>query len=247
MFVRLSYFLLLLPLWSSALDNTYFPSLPSSWSGTNVSAGGVISTGNNQSQNVNAGSNIAYQKKRWAFTSNDTFNFARTTGVGVTASRLFLQGQLQYNFAKKNYSFLESDYTDDRFDGYRYILNSIVGYGRRLINQPSFSWDIQGGPGIQRAAKQADEGGDEINNNVLINGSTQVNWQMSQNAAFSENLGLTSTQINTRTISTTAITANLISRFAMQLSFQAVHDSLPLAGKKPLNTITTLSLVYTLA
>jgi len=229
------------------------PVLSSAWSGTNISAGGVVSTGNTNAQNANAASNIFYAKKKWALSSNDTFNFARTEGSGVTASKLFLSGQAQYNFAIKNYSFLEADYTDDRFDGYQYILNSIAGYGRRLVNQPRFSWDIQGGPGIQHSVKKSqEESSDSDNsgltqNNFLLNASTQMALTLSQNSSITENFSVVSTRINTRTISTTAITANLINRFAMQLSFQAIHDSLPLNTKKNLNTITTLSLVYTLA
>lgn len=226
------------------------PVLNSAWSGTNVSAGGVINTGNTNSQNINSAVNLSYTKKRWDFTSNDTFNFARTEGSGVTASKLFLSGQAQYNFAIKNYSFLESDYTDDRFDGYQYTLNSIVGYGRRLVNTPKFNWDVQGGPGFQHAVKNPNEdsaGENQEENNFLLNASSQISWALSPNANVSENLSAVSTQINTRTISTTAITANLISQFAMQLSFQAIHDSLPLSGKKNLNTVSTISLVYTLA
>ena len=226
------------------------PNPKSPWSGTNIGAGGVFNTGNTQSQNINTAANLIYKSlsSPWQWTSNDTFNFARTYGKGVTASKLFLQSQWQYNFAQKKYSFLEMDYTDDRFDGYDYILNTIVGYGLRVVDLPVFSWDIQGGPGYQRAVKApVGNMGEDNENNMLLNASTQMNWVMSSNASLSESLGVTSTRINTRTISTTALTANLVKRFAMQLSFQAIYDSLPLSGKKPFNTITTVSLVYTLA
>ncbi len=226
------------------------PLLSSAWSGTNISAGGVVSTGNTNAQNANAASNIFYTKKKWSLSSNDTFNFARTEDSGVTASKLFLSGQAQYSFAIKNYSFLEADYTNDRFDGYQYVLNSIIGYGRRLINQPTFSWDVQGGPGIQHAVKQAENDDDSsglTQNNFLLNASTQLALALSKNSNMTENFSVVSTKINTRTISTTALTANLVNRFAIQVSFQAIHDSLPLSAKKNLNTITTLSLVYTLA
>jgi len=253
-FKREIYFLFLLwPVLSQALslpDALANPVLSSAWSGTNVSAGGVINTGNTNSQNANAASNIFYTQNKWDWSSNDTFNFARTEGSGVTASKLFLSGQAQYNFAVKNYGFLEADYTDDRFDGYQYILNSIVGYGRRLINTPRFNWDIQGGPGFQHAVKNPNENSVDENqeeNNLLLNASSQIAWTLSPHANITENASVVSTRINTRTISTTALTANLINRFAMQVSFQAIHDSLPLSGKKSLNTITMLSLVYTLA
>lgn len=231
-----------------AHDPNAQPKPPSAWKGTNVSLGGSANTGNTTAQQANSALNISYRVNKWLWTSNNTFNFARTKGKGVTTSKLYLMGQAQYNFSQKNYSFEQLNYTDDRFDGYRYTANALLGYGRHLFDYESVSLDGQLGPGIQRTVKEDTPTDDGKTKNLLaFSGTLNLNWQMSKNGTFSEIFNVTSSSQNVRYLSTTSISANVMNHVALQLSFQASKDSKPLPGKKATNTVTTIALVYTFA
>lgn len=237
---------LMLPLYSFA-HTCQKKDSNSPWKGTNVAIGGSDTSGNVDSQAVNSAFNLLYTKNKWGFNSNDTFNFARTKDKGVTGSKLYLQGQLQYNFSKRNFSFFNGNYTDDRFDGYRYVANASVGYGRRLIDYKGFTFDLQAGPGMQRSVARKTSGSDDKIDNIAGNFLANIAWKISGHAILSETLNAVTSKQNTRFISTSAITANIMSKLALQLSYEAQRDSKPLADKKAYNSIAQVSLVYTFA
>lgn len=238
--------LALLPLCAQASDCKK-PNSNSPWKGTNVAIGGSDTSGNTDTQTLNSAFNLNYIKHKFQFTSNDTFNFGRTKGKGVTASKLYLSAQAQYNFAKRNYSFLNGNYTDDRFDGYRYVANVSAGYGRRFIDYKGFTFDLQAGPGVQRSVKVLGDGDNKTNDNVAGNFVANIKWKIGENSLLSEDISVVTSKINTRYISTTALSTNIYSKLALQLSFQAQRDTKPLAGKKSYNSISQISLVYTFA
>lgn len=222
------------------------PKAPSPWKGTNVSVGGNATTGNTTAQNLNSAFNLSYAPNQWTFTSADTFNFARTRGKGVTASKLYLMGQMQYAVSERNYFFQQLNYTDDRFDGYQYVANFLVGYGRTIFKKHNMYLNGQLGPGIQRSVEEEDSGGDSTNL-LSWNGTLNYVWNFNKTNSFTTALNVNASSQNVRYTSTTSLIAALMDHFALQLSFQAVRDSKPLAGKKATNTTTTVSLVYTFA
>lgn len=219
---------------------------PSNWKGTNLSLGGSTNTGNTTSQNANAALNIRYAPSKWTLTSGDTFDFAHTRGKGVTASKLYLMGQAQYAFTKRNYVFEQLNYTDDRFDGYKYVANGLAGLGRRILDYPTFFLDLQAGPGVQRSVEKQEQGGDSVDL-IVITGTLNSTWNFSSNGALSENFNVASSSQNVRYMSTTSLSANVMNHVALKLSFQATRDSKPLPKKKATNTATIVSLVYTFA
>lgn len=222
------------------------PAAPSPWKGTNVSVGGNATTGNTTAQNLNSAFNLSYAPNQWTFTSENTFNFARTRGKGVTASKLYLMGQMQYAVTERNYFFQQLNYTDDRFDGYRYVANFLVGYGRVIFKKHNMSMSGQIGPGIQRSVEDDTSGG-KSTDLLGWNGTLGYIWNFNKTNSFTTKFNVNASSQNVRYTSTTSLTAALMDHFALQLSFQAIRDSKPLGSKKATNTTTTISLLYTFA
>ena len=216
----------------------------SPWKGTNVGAGAVINTGNTRSQSYNVQTNLHYKQNQWQFAGLQTYQRSETSKDGVTADRLYLQGQLQYNFVDRNYAYTQANYTDDRFDGYSYTGNWNIGYGRNIPMPDNMKLSFQGGPGIQRTVpKDTNKTHDFPNLQLAANYAWQINDQVEFKQVVQSNV----TNQNTRTTFTTSLATNLFANLSFQINFQAINDTDPQPQKASWSTITTLNLVYNFA
>jgi len=216
----------------------------SPWKDTNFGAGAVINTGNASSHSYNLQTNLHYQRNNWQFTGLQTYQRTSTAKDGVTANRLYLQGQMQYNFVNLNYAFAQINYTDDRFDGYNYTGNWNVGYGRNIPMPEKMTLSLQGGPGIQRTVPQdTDKTHDLPNLQLAVN----YMWQINDQVAFKQSIQSNITNKNTRTTFTTSLSTSLFAHLSFQVNFQALNDTDPQPDKDSWSTITTLNLVYNFA
>ena len=216
----------------------------SPWKGTNVGAGAVINTGNTRSQSYNLQTNLHYQRNQWQFSGLQTYQRNETAKDGVTANRLYLQGQLQYNFVNRNYAFTQVNYTDDRFDGYNYTGNWNIGYGRNIPMPENMTLNFQGGPGIQHTVPRDTDKVHDFPNLQLQGNYT---WQINDQVEFKQDIQTNLTNQNTRTTFTTSLSASLFAHLSFQINFQAINDTDPQPNKAGWSTITTLNLVYNFA
>ena len=216
----------------------------SPWKGTNVGAGAVINTGNTRSRSYNVQTNLHYKKHQWQFTGVQTYQRSETAKDGVTADRLYLQGQLQYNFADKNYAYTQVNYADDQFDGYHYIGNWNIGYGRNIPMPENMTLSFQGGPGVQRTVPRDTDKTHDFPNLQLAGNYT---WQINDQVQFKQNIQSNVTNQNTRTTFTSGLATSLFAHLSLQINFQAINDTDPQPQKASWSTITTLNLVYTFA
>jgi len=215
-----------------------------SWKGTNVGAGGVFNTGNTRSSSINAQDNIKYVYKKWELTQQSTFLRDESRKSGLTAQRLYLQGQAQYNLHDKNFVYSQVNYTDDRFDGYSYTGNWNVGYGRNIIDKKNMTLSTFMGPGIQRTVPE-DTG--KIHDLPNLQVGSKFNYKLNPEVDFNQSIQGSATHENVRTTLTTALTTKLIDNLSFQISFQAINDTDPQPGKNSWNTITSFNLLYNFA
>ncbi|MDO8954140.1 MAG: DUF481 domain-containing protein [Gammaproteobacteria bacterium] len=208
--------------------------------GSNLAAGGTLNTGNTGSLQLTANGLLQYTYHQWIHSISLNYQREQNRDDGLKANHLFLQGQSLYNLDKKQFLFTQLNYTQDKFDGYNYIVNLSAGYGRN-IDMPKnmlFSW--MAGPGINQYQ--------DVNNVQVtrpsIEGAINYVWDIRSDLQFSENLESIATTANIRTISTTGLTTKLTDDFNLELMFQAIDDDHPPAGKVGFNTITSVQLSY---
>jgi len=216
------------------------PKEDGTFKGSNIAAGGTLNTGNTSSLNINASGLLEYTHHQWVDSFNAMYQREQTRETGLKVNRTFLQGQSVYNLDPKQFLYTQLNYTRDKFDGYNYIVNWAVGYGRNVEMPKNMELSWMAGPGVNQSQ--------DINNvkktSPSVEGAIEYTWAIRSDLKFSENLQSIATNNNVRTISTTGLSTKIAGNLNLELMFQAINDNHPPAGKTGFNTITSLQLSY---
>jgi len=210
----------------------------STWSGE-AELGLVMTTGNTETQSINAKTKVANEREKWRHTLiAEALNTA--DNIRTTSEKYFLSGKSDYKFSEFEYFFGIVTYEDDRFSGYEYQVSEVLGYGRRIIHEPRLALDIEGGPG----ARQSKITNGNSDNELIVRLGGNLEWKISESANFSEKLSTEIGENITITKSITALKAQIVGSLAMKVSLTIKHTSeVPLESKKT-DSETALTLVY---
>ncbi|VAW85803.1 hypothetical protein MNBD_GAMMA16-2122 [hydrothermal vent metagenome] len=210
----------------------------SNWSGE-AELGLVVTTGNTETQSVNAKTKVINERASWRHTFVATA-LSTADEIRTTSEKYFLSGQSDYKFSEFDYFFGIVSYEDDRFSGYEYQVSEVLGYGRRVIHEPSLTLDLEGGPGA-RQSKIIDGDSD---NELIVRLGANLEWKISDSASFSEKLSTEIGEDTTITKSITALKAQIVGSLAMKVSLTIKHTSEVPANSKKTDSETALTLVY---
>jgi putative salt-induced outer membrane protein len=226
----------------TSLMSQDFDALPS-FKGSKVAIGYVSNTGNTQSQNINLGGVLNYTRHRWNWNFLSTYERQQDRSLGVTENKLYSQGRVQYALNLKDYVYSQISYLSNRLDGYVYVYNENMGYGRYFIMPPDMTFDVFVGPGLRQRQLVASSGGGFMNEVSLQLGSSFV-WDFSKTANLTTSVQTETARDNTHTEASIGVTSFLVSHLAMNVSFLFGDDSQPVEGKEAINTTTTVQLLY---
>jgi len=210
----------------------------SSWSG-DAELGLVVTTGNTETQSINAKTKVINERTAWRHTLVATV-LNTADDVRTTSEKYFLSGQSDYKFSEFEYLFGIVTYEDDRFSGYDYQVSEVLGYGRRIIHEPSLTLDLEGGPG----ARQSKVTNGDSDNELIVRLAGNLEWKISDSADFSEQLSTEIGEDKTITKSITALKAQIVGSLAMKVSLTIKHTSEVPMGNKKTDSETALTLVY---
>lgn len=226
-------FFLLLPLsvmadWEDAMG----------WRGS-AELGAAVSTGNTDSNNINAKGRIQFQNEQWR--NRVGLDVVQSSeDKSTTQERYLLQLQADRRLSADAYLFSAFRNDRDRFSGYDYQRSLSVGYGQRLINTERTSLEVEAGPGVRQNKKPNESSQSE----AVVRGAAQFRHQISDTARLTEELVVISGSDNTEIDSTTslrlAITDVLAARFAVNIKY---NSQVP-EGRSKTDTVTTMNLVY---
>ncbi len=212
------------------------------WKGTSIGAGYVANTGNTTSENFNLNANIQYTKNKWVHTGIASYQFDHTRKSGTTANKLVLQQRSQYNFTTSNSLYTQIKYTNDKFDGYQYVLNLNAGYGFNLGVPHNMSLNLFLGPGVRRSVlEQTNQTQDDPSLQIGSNYS----WTINEKTTLTEQLQTNIAKINVNTTSDTTLATKLFDNVSLQLSYQLSNDSKPVDGKSKFNSTSSVLFAYT--
>lgn len=207
---------------------------------SNVELGIVNTTGNTETKTTNAKAKAATETEKWRHTL--TYESLSSSDQGVkTAERYEVNGQSDYKLDKKNFFFAMINYEDDEFSGYQYRMTEAIGYGRRLIDKPDLTLDLEIGPG----ARQSKSDSGDTENETLIRGAGKLAWKISKSSSFTENLSIDSSKENTITKSVSALTAQINGSLATKITYTIKNNSDVPPGVEKTDTETAVTLVYT--
>ena len=235
---RLMFILVLLPLAMPVVAQEEESEEEGPWSG-NVKLGYLATSGNTESQSMNAGFEINYTLELWAHQAKGA-SIQSTESNVTTAEAYDLSWKSARNISEKDFLFGRLDWRKDRFGGITKQFSQTLGYGRHLVDREKHSLSGEVGVG----ARQSDlaDGTDE--SDTILTGRLDYVWTISENANFGQALLIEAGDSNTFTESVTQVRANLVGTLALVASYTIRHNSDVLPGAESTDTRTAISLEY---
>lgn len=208
-----------------------------------VQLGALVSTGDTEEFTENGAFDFKYVQKKMTYTGllSALYNYSRTEDD--RNERYQAQGQAQYAFTEKNYTFVNTNFITDTDDGYDYIWATQVGYGRRLLNSEKYRMTIDGqvGPGYRIAPTDDSEVKDE---QETLNASLIYAWQITQSTSLGENVSTSYAESDTITTAKTTLSTKLYKGLGLQFASTLTHHTNPASDSHKTNTYSTINLVY---
>lgn len=208
--------------------------------------GYVATTGNSETQSLNAKAMVSTDREKWRHKGEITaLNGSTTDQVTdieqTTAQKYTLMGQSDYKLAGKNFLFGVINYDDDKFSGYDYRVTESVGYGRRVIEDTDLIIDLEIGPGA-RQSKLTSTG--ETESEGLIRGAAKIDWTISKSSKLAEVLTVDAGEDVTITKSVTSLSSQIEGNLSMKITFTYTNTSEVPVGIEETDTETGVTLVY---
>ncbi len=210
----------------------------SPWSG-NVKLGYLATSGNTESSSLNSGFRITYALDLWKHEATAAA-IQSAEGGDTTAEAYDFGWNSARNVSDNDYIFGRLDWRKDRFSSFDQQFSQSIGYGRRLIDAEVHKLNAEIGVG----ARQSDlaDGTDE--SDTIVTGRLTYDWQISETASFSQAFLVESGSNNTFSESVTKLSARLVGRLALLVSYTVRRNSDVLPGTEKTDTFTALSLEY---
>jgi len=209
-----------------------------SWKG-NVELGIVTTTGNTETETINAKAKAVTEREKWRHTVFiESLN--NSNDGDTTAERYVVNGQSDYKFGEYNYFFAMVNYENARFSGYDYRVSEALGYGRRVIHKTALTLDLEIGPGARQSKLETGGSEDEL----TVRGAAKLAWKISDTSTFTTDLNTDIGEDTTVTKSVTALTARVNSSLATKITYTIKNTSDVPVGVEKTDTETAVTLVY---
>lgn len=221
------------------------------WTGEGSFSAGYT-TGNTETTDVGLGLKLERELNLWTFSGETSVDYGESDSV-ETRNRFFLAGQADRQLGDKLFGFGRVSYEQDKFSGFDSRLFVGGGLGYPIVESPTTTWSVRGGPGIKIDEVRETV---EIINGVptVVPGYTEQSFSVIASSAFAHDFNssvkLTNdtnviyAQESTQMGNITALTAALTDTFSARFSFDVRHDTNPPEGFEATDTITRASLVY---
>lgn len=210
----------------------------SDWQGEGE-LGYVATQGNTDTKNLQAKLGIKNERIRWRHTIGLEAINSSDSGT-TTAERYDAIWQTDYKITKYDYWLGRIHYETNKFSGYDYRISEVLGYGRRVVDSPSMSLDLEIAPG----ARQSKFITGDSKNEFILRLTGKYAWKINEQASFHQDLSFDIGEDATVSKSVTALQAKVAGNLAMKLSYTAEHTSTVPLGVEKTDTQTAASLVY---
>lgn len=208
------------------------------WSGK-VTFGYLATTGNAEAVSVNAGTEISYERGRWKHTVDATA-LGSQDDVDTTAEAYQFGWKTDLSLGEFDYLFADLRWQKDKFSGYDQQVSESLGYGRRVINGAKHVLNLELGVGARQSELRTGESQDE----TIVLGSLDYDWQLSETAKFTQDLRIEAGNDNTYTESVSALNTKMFKNLGLVVSYTVRNNSDIPAGTEKTDTFTAISLEY---
>ena len=206
-----------------------------------VELGYINTTGNTESESVNAKALAEYSIDRWKHTANFESLVTSDTS-GTSAERYYIAEKSDYKYSNDiSYSFGQIDYEADRFSGYDYRSTATIGYGHKILDQEDLTLDAEIGVGLRKSEITSTA---ETTSESIGRGTVKVKWQVSAYATFKETISTDIGSDATINKSVTSLKSQINGNLATKLTYTIKNTSDVPVGIKKTDTETAFTLVY---
>ena len=208
------------------------------WSGQGE-AGGFISSGNTENRGLAVGVNLSKETRHWKHSLRGIVDYQEDQGV-TSRERYFAGYEGNWKFTPRGFAVLALSWERDRFTGFTSRFTQAIGLGYRLVDTPSLSIAVDGGPALRQT--RFTNGLNE--NHFAARAALNAKWLISPRLTFTQTATYYYDDINNSLLSLSQLTAKLNGRLSARMSFQVNNESNPPPGRENTDTVTRATLVY---
>jgi len=253
-FARAFIFALLLPCTALAQppDDGEPPAAPSPWSGSSGELGFAATRGNSSTESFNGRLRLRYARHDWVHNADlfglrsgarytiqdgDTTRRERRT----TANRYSIATSSSRELGEHRQLTATLRHEHDTFAAFdsRYIFG--VSYGTRLIDGARLVLDSQFGPGARRSHEART---DESQTEVIARGVFDLKWGLTDNTELVNTLMVESGSSNTFAQNDLGVSVAMNEKLALKAGWQARYNSDVDVGRRTMDTLATMNVVY---
>ena len=224
--------------------------------------GAIITSGNTSTTTLKGGIKAKHHLDNWnneykfdgIYKEDEIENDAGEREKKRTNEKYSASAQGNYKLNEDHsHLFVYGSYDSDYFGAYRNETVLSIGYGLRLLNRDNMYLNAEIGPGIKRFEYQEDSSELDENGNSLAGQSESeeigvakldYNWQISDNARFTQLVAVEYGETNTKTVSESALLTKINGSLQMKFAYNITHNSDVSDDKENTDTETSLTLVY---
>ncbi len=200
----------------------------------------LISRGNSETESLNAGLELQYERDRWSNESG--FRFFRSEDADqTTANRWTVTNNTNYTLHERSYLVGALRYDRDRFSSFRFQTSGSLGYGRRIIKTPRHTWNLEAGPGV-RYSEQRDSGDTETD--LILRAFSDYSWQLSETSTFSNETLIEAGDSTTFVENATVLDVAINSKVSLRTGFTVRHNTEVESDRDKTDYLTTVNLAY---
>ena len=222
--------------------------------------GAIITSGNTETTTLKGGIKALHNLENWnneykidgLYKEDEVENSDGTKETQRTNEKYSLSAQGNYKLNEEHsHLYIYGSYVSDYFGAYRNEAVISAGYGRRLLDRSDMWLNAEIGPGykyFEFPEGSVDEDGipnaGESDSEIIALGKLDYNWQISDNAKFTQLVAVEYGDTNTKTRSETALLAKINGSLQMKVAYNITHSSDVADDKENTDTATSLTLVY---
>jgi putative salt-induced outer membrane protein YdiY len=224
------------------------PLLTDSTLSISAELGALFTTGNTESTSVLGKVTTEYELEAWRHKYVFEFLYKEdqvtdsVTGdkfMDTTAERYLINAEAFYNITERDsvVAFLGSEH--DRFGSYAHYTTLAAGYNVRLIEGSLIVFDMNIAPGY--TFTEAQDG--TTDDAPILRASGVVEWIINSNAKFIQNFSVETSEINTRAISESTLSAKIHGSMQMKVGYKITSNDTVEPGQENTDTEMSVTLV----
>ncbi|MGO2076481.1 MAG: DUF481 domain-containing protein [Pseudoalteromonas sp.] len=224
--------------------------------------GAIITSGNTETTTLKGGIKALHNLEHWnneykiggLYKEDDVENDAGIKETQRTNEKYSLSAQGNYKLNEDHaHLYIYGSHVSDYFGAYRNESVISAGYGQRLLDRADMWLNAEIGPGYKYfqypdTSSEVDENGNSLagerEGEIIALGKLDYNWQISDNAKFTQLVAVEYGDTNTKTRSETALLAKINGSLQMKVAYNITNNSDVADDKESTDTETSLTLVY---